>query len=179
MASFLRVTLLIALGLCLSRPLAAQQAAAPRGFRGIELGMELDQVKERLARDALFDYRGDPDVSLLPTQQQTLIEVTGSSFIRRAFFQFHERKLYVLILVLDPQRLDYFTMYSTLTGKYGDCSRLDPTESVWEFTGLRLSLERPLSVKYLDTQVFAALREQGQYRQSLQEVSKQMFLEQF
>jgi hypothetical protein len=171
--------LLLALGLCLSLPAFSQPAAAPRGFRGIELGMELDQVKERLAGDALFDYRGDPDVSLLPTPQQTLIEVTGSSFIRRAFFQFHERKLYVLILVLDTQRLDYFTMYSTLTGKYGDCTRLDPTEAVWEFAGMRLALERPLSVKYLDMQVFDALREQGQARQTLQDVTKQKFLEQF
>jgi hypothetical protein len=171
--------LLFALGLCLPGPVSSQPAAAPRGFRGIELGMELDQVKEMLARDAMFAYRGDPDVSLLPTPQQTLIEVTGSSFVRRAFFQFHERKLYVLILVLDAQRLDYFTMYSTLTGKYGDCARLDPSEAVWEFPGLRLALERPLSVKYLDLQVFDALREQGQAGQTLQDVSKQKFLEQF
>jgi len=179
MARNLRAALLLALGLLLSRPVAGQPAKVPRGFRGIELGMELDQVKEKLAADALFDYRGEPDVSLLPTQQQTLIEVTGSSFIRRAFFQFHERKLYVLILVLDQRRLDYFTLYTTLTGKHGDCTRLDPTEAIWEFPGVRLSLERPLSVKYIDTAVFAALQEQGQAQQSLQEMSRQMFLEQF
>jgi hypothetical protein len=171
--------LLLALGLFLPGPVFCQPAAAPRGFRGIELGMELDRVKEMLARDAMFDYRGDPDVSLLPSPQQTLVEVTGSSFIRRAFFQFHERKLYVLILVLDVRRLDYFTMYGTFVGKYGDCTRLNPSEAVWEFPGMRLALERPLSVKYLDLQVFDALREQGQAGQSLKDVSKQQFLEQF
>ncbi len=175
----LRAALLLALGLILSRPVSGQTAPAPRGFRGIELGMELDQVKEKLAADALFDYRGEPDVSLLPTQQQTLIEVSGSSFIRRAFFQFHERKLYVMILVLDPRRLDYYTLFTTLTGKYGESTRLDPTEAIWEFPGVRLSLERPLSVKYIDTAVFAALQEQGQAQKSLQEMSKQQFLEEF
>ncbi len=56
---------------------------------------------------------------------------------------------------------------------------MDPTEAVWEFSGVRMALERPLSVKYVDRQVFDALRELGQAGQSLQDISKQQFLEQF
>jgi hypothetical protein len=158
---------------------ADAQQTGPRGFRGVELGMGLEQVKAKLAADALFGYRGDPDVSLLPTPQQTLIECSGASWVRRAFFQFHEGRLLSIILVLDDRRLDYYTLFETLSRKYGGSTRLDPAEAVWEFPGLRLSLERPLSVKYLDSGVFAALREQGRAGEALSEVSKKMFLEEF
>jgi hypothetical protein len=164
---------------CPARAQESGSREAPRGFRGLALGMGLEQVKERLAADALFGYRGDPDVSLLPTPQQTLIECTGASWVRRAFFQFHESRLFSIILVLDDRRLDYYTLFDTLTRKYGGSTRLDPSEAVWEFPGLRLSLERPLSVKYLDSGVFAALREQGRAGEALSEVSKKMFLEEF
>ncbi len=161
-------------------PVGAQAAAAgPRGFRGLELSMSLEQVKARLEADALFGYRGDPDVSLLPTPQQTLIECSGVSWVRRAFFQFHEGTLLSIILVLDDRRLDYYTLFQTLSRKYGDPARLDPAETVWEFPGVRLSLERPLSVKYLDSDRFEALRKQGQAGETLSEVSKKAFLEEF
>jgi hypothetical protein len=158
---------------------ANAQEAGPRGFRGMELGMALEPVKAKLAADALFRFRGDPDVSLLPSPQQTLIECAGVSWVRRAFFQFHEGRLFSIILVLDPRHLDHYTMFQTLSRKYGDPARLDPAEAVWEFPGVRLSLERPLSVKYLDTGVFAALREQGKAGEALSELSQRMFLEEF
>jgi hypothetical protein len=168
--------------------LAAWQAAPawgqatvepPRGFRGIDLGMEVEQVKTLLTQDPLFDYRGDPDVSLLPQPPQTLVEVRGSSYVSRAYFQFQEGRLYVMILALNRDRLDYYTLYTTLSAKYGEPASLDPTEAAWLFPGLRLSLERPLSVKYIDTGVFEALQEEGKAEQDLRGLSEQRFLEQF
>jgi hypothetical protein len=151
----------------------------PRGFRSIQLGMELEQVKGLLMEDPLYDYRGDPDISFLPLPPQTLIETSGSSFVRRAYFQFEEDLLYIIILSMDPDRLDYYTLYSTLSGKYGPPTGLDPTEAVWQFEGLRLSLERPLNVKYIDSTVFEALKEEGQVQADLWEISKDNFLRQF
>ncbi|MCL2412151.1 MAG: hypothetical protein FWC97_10975, partial [Treponema sp.] len=59
----------------------------PRSFRQIYLGMYLDDLKERLLEDRYFNFRGARDVSFLPIREQSLVETTGSSFIRRAFFQ--------------------------------------------------------------------------------------------
>jgi hypothetical protein len=165
--------------LLLAAAAAEAQQAGPRGFRAVELGMGLEAVKERLAADSLFAFRGDPDVSLLASPQQTLIECAGVSWVRRAFFQFHDGRLFSIILVLDPRLLDHYTLFQTLSRKYGAPARLDPAEAVWEFPGLRLSLERPLSVKYLDSELFAALQEQGRAGEDLSELTKQMFLEQF
>ena len=158
---------------------APDSVQPPRGFRSIQLGMELEQVKQLLIEDPLFDYRGDPDISFLPLPPQTLIETSGSSFIRRAYFQFDQDLLYIIILSMDPDRLDYYTLYSTLSGKYGQPTSLDPSEAVWQFEGLRLSLERPLNVKYIDSTVFEALKEEGQVQEDLWEISKDNFLQQF
>jgi len=158
---------------------ARTETQPPRGFRSVELGMELEQVKQLLIEDPLFDYRGDPDISFLPRPPQTLIETSGSSYIRRAYFQFDQDRLYILILSMDPDSLDYYTLYSTLSAKYGQPSSLDPTEAVWLFEGVRLSLERPLNVKYIDRAVFERLKQEGQVQQDLWEISKDNFLEQF
>ena len=50
------------------------QAPLPRGYGGIELGMTLDEVKEKLKKNSEFGYHGDRDVSLLPGENRVLIE---------------------------------------------------------------------------------------------------------
>jgi hypothetical protein len=173
------IRLLLLLILLLPAQGFAQDGEGPQGFRGIRLGMTLDEVKAGLLDDPLFAYRGDPDVSFLPLPAQTLIECRGNSYLDRAYFQFHEDRLYIMILALDRDTLDYYTLYRTLTAKYGETSSLSPTDAVWVFPSLRLSLEKPLSVKYIDRQVFALLQEAGKAQESLRDLSKERFLEQF
>ncbi len=156
-----------------------KRAALPLGFRDIELGLELDTVKELLKNDPYFNYRGDPDVSLLPQNNQQLIECIGLSYIKRAFFQFRERKLYTIILVLDVQKVDYYSLYETLTGSYGDAAYLDPNQAVWESEAVRLSLERPLSVKYVDKTVFDRIKKEGKAEESFRVLSREDFLKEF
>jgi hypothetical protein len=170
-----------------SAPLTAQPAdtveaavaPAPKGFAGIDLGMDLEEVKQALIRDPQFTFRGDPDVSLLSLPNEALIETEGFSFIDRAYFQFYEGRLYTIILSLNPERVDHFSMYTRLVERYGQPTSLDPTESVWEFEGLRLSLERPLSVKYVDTLAFAEILRQNAQTESLNALTRERFLDQF
>ena len=127
---------------------------APSSFRAIGLGMTVDEVKEALRKDALYRYRGDPDVSFLPLSSETLIECEGSSYLGRAYFQFAGGKLYVLILVLDQRKLDHYSLFTAFTAKYGEPVSFNPTEAVWQSGTVRFSLERPLTVKYIDRGVF-------------------------
>ncbi len=154
-------------------------ADLPRGFRGIELGMSLEEVKGLLRQDPLFDYRGDADVSLLPLARQTLIECPGTAFLERAYLQFEGDRLFVLILDMDPKRLDWYTLYSSLSAKYGDAARISPADAVWISDGVRLSLEKPLTVKYIDRPVFERLRDQGKAEETLRDLSRERFLGQF
>jgi len=153
--------------------------ALPRGFRGITLGMGLDQVKSALVADPLFGYRGDPDISLLPQSHQYLIECAGASYVRRAYFQFADKRLLTMILVLDTEKLDHFSLFTALSAKYGQPESLSPQETVWQSDSIRLSLERPLTVKYIDRAMFASLLGKGGAPSDLESMSREKFIEQF
>jgi len=158
---------------------SSSPAALPGGFRGINLGMDIDQVKKALVADPLFGYRGDPDVSMLPQSHDYLIECAGPSYIQRAYFQFANKRLLTMILMLDTEKLDYFSLYTALTGKYGQPASLSPQEAVWQSTSVRLSLERPLTVKYIDQATFANLIGKAGAPTDLEGLSKEKFIEQF
>jgi hypothetical protein len=139
-------------------PLAPEDPEeVPRQFRELSLGMSLDELKETLIRDALFSFRGDRDVSFLPIREETLVETTGLSFIRRAFFQLSEGSVFIMAFTLDTRLLDHYSVYTSLVRRYGEPLSLNPQEAVWESEETRLSLERPLTVKYLDKTIFNAL----------------------
>lgn len=165
--------------------LAGAQASAPAvkpppmAFRTIALGMTVDQVKEELRKDALYRYRGDPDVSFLPLSEEYLVECEGSSYLSRAYFQFAGGKLYVFILVLDQQKLDHYSLFTAFTAKYGEPSSFNPAEAVWQSGTVRFSLERPLTVKYIDRRVFEEQVERGAAQQDLEQLSRERFIEQF
>ena len=170
----------IAVLLTLSAVLGFTQAEAlPLGFRSLRLGAPIEEVKLELAADTTFAYRGDPDVSLLPLDQQQIIETEGRRFIRRAFFQFFEDRLYTITLRLDESELDFYTMYTALTEKYGEPTALDPQEVVWESEDVRFSLERPLTVKYVDLPVFNRRIAEQREGESMDEFTRQQFIDQF
>jgi hypothetical protein len=151
----------------------------PRGFRNLSLGMQLDEVKQELIRDTYFLFRGDPDVSMLARPNSTLIECRGFIYIDRAFFQFDEEKLYTIILKLNPNELDFYSVFTQLTEKYGESDYLDPEQVVWKNDSVQLSLERPLSVKYIDLEIFESIRESARVEESVKAASRKDFLEMF
>jgi len=148
----------------------------PKGFRDIELGMSIDEVEGLLKKDALFDYRGPSDVSLLPSPNMSLIEVEGLSFVKRAFFQFYEGKLWVMAFFLNPDKIDHYSIYASLTAKYGEPGLIDPREARWEDSSLRLALERPLTLRYMDMVVFKKLNAGSEAREGVRELERQDFL---
>jgi hypothetical protein len=178
-------TLLLLCGLAVAQtaapaaPSAASASQGTDGFRAIRLGMGLEETKRALQADPYFDYRGDPDVSFLPLSQATLIECAGTSYISRAYFQFSEGRLFTITLVLDDSRIDYYSLYTRLTEKYGSHSELNPSRVLWRFASVDFSLERPLTVKYIDRTTFERQRTRGVAREALDDISRRRFLEQF
>ena len=159
---------------------AAQGARGPavpaRAFRGVELGMDRDTVIAALKKDHIFAYRGPEDLSLLPSPNQSLIEVAGLSFVKRAYFQFYEGKLWTMILELDPDKVDHYSVYTSLVAKYGEPASIDPKESRWEDGTTRMALERPLSLRYMDMTIYAKLRDAAGAKESARELDRQGFL---
>lgn len=151
----------------------------PKGYRAVQLGMSLEEVKNALASDSIFAYRGERDVSLLPSTEEYIIETEGSSFLSRCWFQFHNNNLYIITITMNEQSIDYYSVFKTLFDKYGQPQSLSPEFVVWEDAKVRMSLERPLTLKYLDSEVYNSLLRSSQVDQSAVEMSRQKFLESF
>jgi hypothetical protein len=168
----------------LPEPAAKPATAAPGlsaasvlgGFHSIRLGMTVEQVKTELVKESLFLFRGDRDVSLVPQTQEILIEVPGRTFVERGYFQFHDGKLLVMILVLAREEVSYFEVYRELSSRYGEATSLDPSSAVWELGGMRLSLEKPVVLKYLDRATFEALRDSSRAGRDYELLTRQQFL---
>ena len=160
----------------------AAQSSLPNGYAGIHLGMTVDEVKEALQKDGQFGYRGDRDVSLLPGENRSIIETDTSrtapySFLDRCWFQFYEDRLYIITISIKTEKMDHYSVFSTLCGKYGLPNSLNPSKSEWTNDSVMISLERPLSIKYTDKKVFDSLLEQSRVNKSVLENNQQHFLE--
>jgi hypothetical protein len=151
----------------------------PRQFRGIGLGMGLEELKTALAADGMFSFRGDRDVSFLRDPRQNLVETTGLSFIKRAFFQLNGGELFIMAFTMNTDLVDYYSLFTALTEKYGPPGDLSPRQSVWENGSTRLSLERPLTVKYIDLGVFNGLAGESAVRETRELLLRQEFIDAF
>ncbi|MDR2942387.1 MAG: hypothetical protein LBV17_07340 [Treponema sp.] len=178
-----RIIFFIILLLLLTSGVFAQETAKPaelpRQFRELSLGMNIDDLKATLIKDNYFDFRGDRDVSFLPVRNQSLVETTGSSFIKRAFFQLRDGSVFIMAFSLNTVIIDHYSVFTQLVKKYGQPSYLDPSASIWETDETRIALERPLTVKYIDKAVFNDIVNESGLLESGQVKLRQDFLNDF
>ena len=151
----------------------------PRQFRELALGMALDDLKAALAKDGLFRFRGDRDVSFIPVREETLVETTGLSYIRRAYFQLFGGEVFIMSFSLDTRLMDHYSVFTSFVRKYGEPLVLNPSEAVWETEDTRVSIERPLTVKYIDKTVFGRLTEESRTGRAREMLRREEFLSDF
>jgi hypothetical protein len=160
-------------------PETGENSGLSRSFRALSLGMGLEDLKATLQGDDLFAFRGDRDVSFLPSREQSLVETTGFSFIRRAFFQLRDGEVFIMAFTLDPRMVDHYSVFTTLVKKYGEPGLLDPKQAVWESADTRIALERPLTVKYIDINVFNGIIDESRVSESAEIRLREEFLGEF
>jgi hypothetical protein len=158
---------------------AATEGTLPVEFRGLSLGMGLDELKTSLAADPYFMFRGDRDVSFLPLTEQNLVESAGKGFIKRAFFQLKGGTVFIMSFSLDTEKIDHYSVYTAFVEKYGEPLYLNPREAVWESERTRISIERPLTVKYIDRTVFDTLVEEAGAARSREDELRENFINDF
>ena len=141
--------------------------------------MTLEELKEKLLTEARFDFRGDPDVSVRKAGTQSLIVSRGKTYIDSGYFQFDEGRLYLITLELNREKIDFYTMQIRLSSKYGSPHSISPEGMSWSNDRVRLSLEYPLTIKYLDLETFNRFLEDKVRRKSFEEISRTKFLEDF
>ena len=151
----------------------------PRGYRNLLLGMPLEQVKTALIAESRFDYRGEPDVSLQDMGERFLITSKGRGFIEEGFFQFNKDLLYLIIITFNKDQMDFFTLQQDLIGKYGEPDDISPEGTRWEDEEVILTLEYPLTLKYLDKNTFQGFLEDARAKEGFTEISREEFLKDF
>jgi len=162
-----------------TEPTQEEGPSLPRQFRQLGLGMSLDDLKTALINDDLFNFRGDRDVSFLPAREQSLVETTGSSFIKRAFFQLRDGTVFIMSFSLNTDIMDHYSVFTQFVEKYGQPSYLDPKEAVWERGETRIAIERPLTVKYIDKTIFNDIVDESTLIESREVRLRQEFLNEF
>ena len=168
--------------LCFAEELALISSGGnglPSSFHDIGLGMAIDEVKEILKNDPSFAYRGDRDISLLSGTNRSSIEANGANFVKRGSFQFYDEKLYSIIVQMNPEKIDYYSIYSFLVEKYGEPGVVDQKKSLWEDDRVRLILERPLTLKYIEVSVFKKIIENREKKEALSEQIREQFIRAF
>jgi hypothetical protein len=153
----------------------------PHGYKNITLGMSLQETKDNLVKDSDFGYHGDRDVSLIPNSSKTLIETDsehglGSNFLTHCWFQFFNDELYIITINLNPERIDYYSVFTTLCKKYGEPDSFDPKSATWKNEETTMSLEKPLTLKYIDNNLFEQTQNYSNIQASPTEITQEMFL---
>lgn len=154
----------------------------PDGYKNIKLGMSLEDTKSALIKDPAFGYHGDRDVSLLPGANKVLIETDAtkglaSPFLERCWFQFSQDQLYIITINVNPAKMDYYSIFTTLCNKYGEPNKLSPDGATWKNDSYTMTLEKPLTLKYIDNEVFDSLKQYSNIQKSGEEMTRQMFLD--
>jgi hypothetical protein len=79
--------------------------------------------------------------------------------------------------VLNPERVDHYTMYTALVEKYGKPAEFSPEAAVWSDGAVRMSLERPLTLKYVDQAVLESLQAESGARKAVEELQQKQFID--
>ena len=73
--------------------------------------------------------------------------------------------------------MDHYSLFKTLTDKYGNPDSLNPSKSEWIDDSVIMTLERPLTIKYTDKKVFDDLQSKSLVNKTVIEQNKESFLE--
>ncbi len=155
-----------------------QDAGLRRGIEELQLGKGLEEMQDALQKSPHFQYRGPRDVSFLPKREDPVIDTEGLLYIKRGLFQFQDGVLIAIILYLNPRYLDYPTLFQHLSQRYGPPLALDPKSCYWEDEQTRITLEKPLVIKFLEKKTVSKTTEPSAGLPfSPEEEGRQRFLE--
>lgn len=154
----------------------------PRGYKNIELGMSLEETKDNLVKNSEFGYHGDRDVSLVPGTNKVLIETDAEAghsygFLQRCWFQFFDDELFIITININPEKMDYYSIFTKLSEKYGKPTSLNPKSATWKNNDVTMTLEKPLTLKYIDNQIFDKTQNYSNIQNSPTEITREMFLD--
>ena len=118
----------------------------------------------------------------MPSANKELIETDsstglGSNFLERCWFQFFDDELYIITINMNKERIDYYSIFTTLCNKYGEPVKISPQGATWKNDKITMSLEKPLTLKYIDNSTYDKTQNYSNVELSATEITQQMFLD--
>lgn len=149
---------------------------AIKGFDTLTLGMDYQSALNALDFSSNFIYNSQMPMWI---ESNPVIAANGKGFVDKGYFQFYNGALYSITIELNRNRIDFFTLFMQLQQKYGKYKSFSPTIVRWEDENALLSLEKPLTLRYLEKRIHSQLIESSKVKESQKQKMREDFLEQF
>lgn len=156
-----------------TRRLATKTDVLIKGYRNINIGMSKGEVIDTIKKDPLMmlEKKYYRDIDLSTEETKNIVEIVENKYFKNGYFLFKDDKLYSIIIMLQSNQADFLEMLETLNEKYSKGSFINASTVSWENSNIKLTLERPATVKYTlmdnNTNNTEVISEEGSMRKSL------------
>lgn len=121
----------------------------PIGFLELQLGSGKDFINQALIESDYFLYNGEPEISFRSPDQEYVFDAAGRAFIDRALFQFENELLKGIDIYFNKSKIDYYSLHTTFTTKYGDPDLVHPRFMVWENARVLIRISKEIRIQYI------------------------------
>ena len=113
--------------------------------------------------------RIEPDTEIISTE--------GNGFINLGYFHFNNDRLYQILLKIDEQKIGYYYLLKNLSEKYGKPSIFTPKKVSWENEKVKIVLEKPCTLKYVDNTIWDEIINRDQTSDAVIEQIRKKFVD--
>ncbi len=142
-------------GLAFGQELGGEEAGGPGpkagsvGYMGIHIGMSRDQVLAAAESNDLMTVPTNRDVDFFPVEEREILTLSVKPEIPFMYLQFFEDVLYAITVIFDERYMDFYTLSSAVTQRYGEYTSLTPQWRQWRLDRVTVKVEKPAVVKYI------------------------------
>ena len=123
------------------------------GFKDIQLGSTRDDVINAILSDntmILPKKYMTGSVDIAAEESATFLALEENKFYKSGYFIFKNDSLYSITIHFQLNQVDFLELLSALNSKYSKGAFLDANTVAWQNGNMRMILERPSIVKYIN-----------------------------
>ena len=123
------------------------------GFKDIQLGSTRDDVINAILSDntmILPKKYMTGSVDIAAEESATFLALEENQFYKSGYFIFKNDSLYSITIHFQSNQVDFLELLSALNSKYSKGAFLDANTVAWQNGNMRMILERPSIVKYIN-----------------------------
>lgn len=149
------------------------------GYKGIELGMPMEAVRELLVKSPEFNFIKEEVLTIRIEPDKEILSTEGRGFIIEGYFHFYHDRLYQITLKLSEKKIGYYLLLKRLTNKYGNPTGFSPQKASWENEIVRIVIEKPCTIKYIDLPVWSGFAGLNEKPDNIMEEVRDNFVDEF